>query len=212
MSNAYKVDERVLKRIVYQNTTCTDPDNKLRLIIYYKNLKTKNLVMRNNLNPNSEMKSTNVVYQYTCPDGDCMLRPNVSYVGYTTTTLSRRLTMHLDKSAMKIHEERLHNTTLTRDKLVKNTQIIARPKDVNRLELTEAIIIKCTDPEINKQDTGKCRVLKLFSEDNSTSRPVIAAGTTADIAEDRPPPVRRTDTGRRHIRGRHAHQSANAEP
>ena len=34
-------------------------------------------------------------------------------------------------------------------------------RDVRRLEILEALIIRLEDPEINKQDTGKVRFLKL---------------------------------------------------
>ena len=37
---------------------------------------------------------TNIVYKYTCNVGDCELQ-NSTYIDMTTTTLSRRLTMHL---------------------------------------------------------------------------------------------------------------------
>ena len=94
MNTAYKDDERALRNIITSNVICKDKDKKLQLTIYYKNKKTRNLVMRNNTNNISKpSKSTNVVYKFTCSHEDC--RPQtVSYIGATTTTLSRRLTMH----------------------------------------------------------------------------------------------------------------------
>ena len=47
----YKTDEKILKNIITSNTLCTDPNSRLNLIIYYKNGKTSNLVMKNNLAP-----------------------------------------------------------------------------------------------------------------------------------------------------------------
>ena len=79
------------------------------------------------------------------------------------TTLSRRLTMHLGKGAIKDHSQQQHQSTMTRDSIVSNTNIIRRENDTVRLQVAEAIIILTDDPHINKQDTGKTRVLKLFS-------------------------------------------------
>ena len=47
----HKVEERMIKKIVYDNTKCSDPNYKLNLIYYYKNKKTSQLVMKNNLTP-----------------------------------------------------------------------------------------------------------------------------------------------------------------
>ena len=35
-------------------------------------------------------------------------------------------------------------------------------RDVHRLEILEALIIQREDPEINRQDTGKVQILKLY--------------------------------------------------
>ena len=35
-------------------------------------------------------------------------------------------------------------------------------REVHRLEILEALIIRFEDPELNKQDTGKRKILKLF--------------------------------------------------
>ena len=163
MPPAYKVDERVLKNILAVNITEISPDTKLNLIIYYKNTKTSNLIMKNNLQVQGKLKSSNVIYRFKCPDEDCQLRPKEYYVGYTQTTLSRRLTMHLGKGAIKDHSEQEHQATMTRDAIVKNTEIIRRESNAIRLQIAEAIIIMIDDPHINRQDTGKARTLKLFS-------------------------------------------------
>ena len=49
---------------------------------------------------------------------------NNSYVGLTSTTLSRRLTMHLQGGAPLKHTRPAHNGTLNRDDIVSNTNII----------------------------------------------------------------------------------------
>ena len=39
MNSVYKVDEQVLKKIIKDNVKCKDDNNKLNIIIYYKNTK-----------------------------------------------------------------------------------------------------------------------------------------------------------------------------
>jgi len=164
MNTGYKIDERILKNMIKKNVQCTNNDDQIELRIYYKNKKTSNLLMKNNLHSNTDLKSTNVIYKFTCPDRECLLSPCNKYIGLTTTTLSRRLTMHLYNGAIKKHLNDEHNTTVSRSILVDNTEIVNRVNDVNRLQLTEALLIKTTKPSINIQDTGFCRTLKLFSE------------------------------------------------
>ena len=123
--------------------------------------------MKNNLNKNYDLKTTNVICKFTCPNEESSLRPNVNYIGNTITTLSIRLTTHFNNGAIKYHMATTHNSVLNRELLVDNTKIIKRNADVNRLQISEAIIIKLTDPTINRQDTGSTRTLKLFSDDRS---------------------------------------------
>ena len=126
MSTAYKADEKALRDIIARNCIPSDPETNLRLIIYYKSPKTSNLVMNNNLSKDtSVLKASNVVYEFKCTAGDCARRSNSTYIGYTTTSLSRRLTMHLQTGAPKQHMRATHNSSLTRSILVENTSIIA---------------------------------------------------------------------------------------
>ena len=76
----------------------TDPKKKMKLIIYY-------LIIRNNSSPSiGVLQKNNVVYKFKCPLGDCMSDNNNIYVSSTSTTLSRRLTMHLsDTSSIAQH-------------------------------------------------------------------------------------------------------------
>jgi hypothetical protein len=162
-STAYKTDERVIRSIIKNNINCINPDDKLKLIIYYKSHKTSNLIMKNNLCRNQDkLKSTNVIYQYNCKIGECELQESANYIGMTTTTLSRRLTMHLASGGPKIHSEVNHKQKLTRAQLVDNTTIIRSCNDYTRLQIMEAIIIKQQAPTINNQCTGIGRTLKLL--------------------------------------------------
>ena len=82
MSTAYKIDERLLKTILARNIATNSPDTKLDLIIYYKNKKTSNLIMKNNLQVQGKLKSSNIIYRFKCPHEDCQLRPKEYYVSY----------------------------------------------------------------------------------------------------------------------------------
>ena len=160
-TDAYKIDERVLKQIVYSNVQCINPNDKLKLMIYYKNPTVKTILTKNDQSPSpSDLQKTNLVYEYTCKIGDCE-RLQSSYIGVTQTTLSRRLTMHKGSGAIKDHMERCHNLPLTRDALVNNTKILRTNNDTSRLLITEALLIHAKNPALNKQATGLTRTLKL---------------------------------------------------
>ena len=45
--------------------------------------------------PRWSFAKNNVIYQFKCPLGDCISDNNNMYVGSTSITLSKRLTMHL---------------------------------------------------------------------------------------------------------------------
>ena len=97
----YKLDERVLKEIVQRNTRAIDSNKKLNLIIFYRNTKTHNLVMKNNLLPPPKpLQKTNVIYEFQCPISHGYVTDR--YVGMTQNTLSKRLTFHLQKGSYAI--------------------------------------------------------------------------------------------------------------
>lgn len=161
MSSAYKVDERVIHEIINENVTCVNTADRLRLVIYYKNSKTSSLLIRNNLSiKHDKLKRTNVIYQFTCPDEDCRLR-GINYIGVTTTSLSRRLTMHLREGAPKQHMTQAHQTALTRTLLTTNTTIMKAHHDKTRLWILEALLIRQHAPELNKQQNS-CVALALW--------------------------------------------------
>ena len=160
MSTAHKVDERALHEIVSNYVTCTNPSDKLKLTIYYQNQKTSQLLIRNNPMSKDKLKRTNVVYKFSCPNEDCRLR-NVNYIGVTTTSLSRRLTMHLRDGAPLEHMSHQHNTPLTRKHLVDNTDIIKTQPCKRRLFIAEALLIRDQAPSLNKQ-LKSCITLDLW--------------------------------------------------
>ena len=121
--------------------------------------------MKNNMSPKlRDLARTNLIYDFTCKTGECIHLPQqqVRYSGLTTCTLSRRLSFHLQKGAIRTHYEQCHGRNITREEIVDMTKARYYERDFRRLEILEALIIRCEDPEINKQDTGKCRVLKLY--------------------------------------------------
>jgi hypothetical protein len=165
MNCGYKTDERVLNAIVQNNIRCTTQNGRIKLLIYYKNQKIKNLIMKNNpCKKSGPLQETNVVYKFSCKIEGCRLLKNVNYIGLTTTTLSRRLTCHLQTGGPKNHMRDAHGETITRAALEAGTSIIMRCPDAARLAIAEALIIKEESPAINLQTTGFVRTLKLFSE------------------------------------------------
>ena len=121
--------------------------------------------MKNNpCKKSGPLQETNVVYKFSCKREGCRLLQNVSYIGLTTTTLSRRLTCHLQTGGPKNHMREAHGETITRAALEAGTSIIMRCPDAARLAIAEALIIREESPAINLQTTGFVRTLKLFSE------------------------------------------------
>jgi hypothetical protein len=165
MNSAYKVDEKVLKKIINENVKCKGENSNLQFVIYYNNMKTKNMVMKNNLSGEKrELSQTNVIYEFTCPENECIHHPviNNGYLGFTTCTVSRRLSFHLQKGAILQHSVEKHGKKIDRKKAEQCLKIRYKENHQDRLEILESILIMVEKPEINKQDTGKQRILKLF--------------------------------------------------
>ena len=129
---SYKIYERILNNIVKNNTRCTDDNDKLELVVYYKSKLTSQLIKTNNNEKKNMLNSTKVVYQFICPNEDCMLR-KMNNIGSTTTTLSRRLTMHLTSGAIREHQIWTHHSNLTREHGVNNTSILLKQNDIMQL-------------------------------------------------------------------------------
>ena len=163
MNDGYRTDEKILKDIIDKNIVVSNENEKLSVVIYYKNTKTKNLVLKNNENTVSRsLDKTNVIYKYKCPDRDCYLKNNF-YIGFTNCKLTRRLTMHLQKGAIKTHEHCAHKSKLTREKITENTSILYQRNCSRRLKILEAILIRDLNPSLNEQDSNFARTLKLHN-------------------------------------------------
>ena len=51
MHSNYRSEEKILKTLIHRNILPTDPNEKIKLIIYYNKSKTSNLAIKNNLSP-----------------------------------------------------------------------------------------------------------------------------------------------------------------
>ena len=72
MSTSYKIDEQIIRNVIKDNIRVTNNNDKLDVIIYYKSPKTAQLIMKNNMNKKTQLNTTNVIYQFTYPNDDCM--------------------------------------------------------------------------------------------------------------------------------------------
>ena len=61
-----------------------------------------------------------------------------------------------------MHYENSHNEKIDRETIVQCTKIEHSENDTIKLEIREALLILYEKPDINKQDTGKKRILLLF--------------------------------------------------
>jgi hypothetical protein len=165
MNSGRRPDERVLISIVQNNISCTTLTDQMKLSIYLKNEKIKNLIEKNKPCKKSRLlQETNVIYKFSCLKEGCILPQNINYIGLTSTTLSRRLTCHLQAGGPKNHMREAHNETISRATLEAWTSIVMRCPDTTRLSIAEALIIKDESPAINLQSAGFVRTLKLFSD------------------------------------------------
>ena len=76
--------------------------------------------------PQNVLQTTNVIYKFQCKHESCKLHDSNCYIGHTSTTLSRRLTMHLQQGAIADHYNTVHETKLDRKTLVDSTTILYR--------------------------------------------------------------------------------------
>ena len=169
MTTAYKQDEKVIKSIIHRNVK-PKPGNSIQTIIYYKSPNASQLVMKNNERKENDLQQTNVVYHFKCTRGDCKLRTTACYVGHTTTTLSRRLTMHLQTGGPSLHARNEHGGKITREELVQNTTILARESNYRRLRILEAAYIYQKMPSLNDQMDHR-GIITMYNDDHGSTTP-----------------------------------------
>ena len=133
MNSRHKDDEKILKDLIRGKVTMKD-DNKLKLVIYYKSMKTRDMVMKNNLGKKvRDLSKTNVIYDSRCKRGGCEHLPNreSTYSGFTTCTLSRRLTYHLQDGAVQQNNIASHQSKITKKEIEAFTKIHYQENDTN---------------------------------------------------------------------------------
>ena len=164
MNQNYRLEERIIKNIIYSNTKCLQSESKLNLIFYYKSPKASSLVMKNNMSPYPTLlQQSSVIYKFCCPLPHSQA---VEYVGLTQTTLSRRLMYHAQDGGICKHFKNCHEGKPTKAQLTENTTIIARATDRLRLSIKEALYIIKLGPLINKQYDNFTNILKLYNHRN----------------------------------------------
>ena len=160
MSSQYKQEENNLRKIVTDHLTPTNPDETTKLQIYYRNKKLKNLLIKNNLHQPEKQQVSHVVYEYQCPREAC--QPSTYYVGYTECTLIDRLRNHAQNGSIQQHNSTEHSHKITTQEILNDTTIVRKQPTKEELIITEALIIKKSNPSLNNQREGEVRVLQIF--------------------------------------------------
>ena len=109
------------------------------------------MVISNNSSPSiGVLQKTNVIYKFKCPLGDCISGNNI-YVGLTSTTLSRRLTMHLsDTSSIAQHLKKHSCPTTQLRKILTDNTILVHQNNKQKLQILEALYIRNLQPALNR--------------------------------------------------------------
>ena len=90
-----------MRDIITKNVHPINPEERIKLIIYYKSQKTSQLLLRNRPHQDkTPLQQDHVIYRHNCNNVDC--GPH-SYIGMTRTRLTRRLTLHLQDGTIKKH-------------------------------------------------------------------------------------------------------------
>ena len=133
-------------RNIIENLVKPVNNKNVKLIIYYKNKKTCNLILKNNPSPPADMlKKRNVVYHFKCPNMRC----SHEYIGMTTMRLSKRISCHVQEGAICNHFKNVHNCLPIRENLINSIEIIDYNNDPKRLRYLEALHILNHKPSLN---------------------------------------------------------------
>ena len=154
----YKSDEKILKTLIHRNILPTDPNKRIKLIMYYNKFKTSNLVIKNNSSRLiGVLRKTNVIYQFKCPLGDCISENNNIYVGLTSTTLSRRLTMHLsDTSSIAQHFKKHSCPTTELWKIFTENTILEHQNNKQTYRFSKHNILGTCNPNLTELISNQC--------------------------------------------------------
>ena len=142
----YKKDEKALRNIISSHVKPINVNDKISLVIYYKNKKTSNLILKNSPSlPTNTLKRNNVVYLFRCP----IVRCNHEYIGLTTMKLSKRISCHAQEGNIFNHFKNAHSTRLTTNMLRSSFEIIDHNPCAKRLRYLEALHILEKKPSLN---------------------------------------------------------------
>ena len=149
----YRQDENTIKKIIKTHVIPKEPMTHIKTIIYYKKFKTSSIIVKNSgQRLRDSMSQTNVVYQFKCSADGCQQNDN-TYIGMTSTSLSRRLSCHITNLTSSIIDH-LKSHDVPRENfrriLVDNTKILTRNTCQIKLAIIEALLIKENKPTLNK--------------------------------------------------------------
>ena len=160
MTNDFKLEEKILKKIINNDVKHHNQEKKIKFLIYYKNRKIKHMFIRNNITRRKEDCNVdyNVIYKYSCDKVPCNAT-QTCYIGHTTTTVKERIKQH---SSIKRHHRETHKENITGSMILPNISILAKAPDKIDLILLEALLIKQHKPIINIQTDDFNRTLNIF--------------------------------------------------
>lgn len=169
MNQQYKKDEKVLKDIIKNNVKMVNTNDELKINVYYSNLKTKHLIMKNNLGQKLDKLDTSwAVYKVLCPMEDCELL-NPMYIGQTRNTIKTRLLQHSKNGSICEHLKNHHNMQQVEPHILEqNCEVVQKLPDFKRLVIFEALTILKERPSMNRQSDNFINPLKLFSRQSRT--------------------------------------------
>ena len=150
----YKSDEKILKTLIHKNILPTDPNKKIKLVIYYNKFKTSNLVIRNNSTPSiGVLQKNNVIYKFKCPLGDCISDNNNNICWFNLNypveeTYNAPFRHKFNSSAFK--KKHSCPTTQLRKILTDNTTILEHQNNKQKLQILEALHIRNLLPTLNR--------------------------------------------------------------
>ena len=150
-NNAFRQEANALKCICKRGVATNDPEKSISLRIYCKPNLLSSLIMKNSTAPpESKEAATNVVYRFTCNEGNCESSQKV-YIGYTTNKLRKRLQFHRNQGAIFQHYTENHDKKPSVTELINSTEIITKEQNFSRLIIAEAIAIHLEKPKLNIQ-------------------------------------------------------------
>ena len=124
------------------------------------------------------LKRHGVVYRILCPTNGC----NHSYIGITTTKLSKMLAVYLQEWNFHQHYVR-HHGAFQRPLLFQSTTIIDRDEDKRRLRLREALHILRLKPTLNVTQETFLLPTNVRRNRPTNNENILAEGVTIRASE-----------------------------